>query len=127
MPIRASSNRAIEEPAMKTASSPIHHSSYSAPSSARLAVRVLSCVLASAATLAQAKIDVDSIKNVGGAYSTDCSSPNAMRLVVTTDELIIEQGNQRIVGRNAEAAYSYFGNSPPKEFSVALMGEARGG
>jgi Inhibitor of vertebrate lysozyme (Ivy) len=63
----------------------------------------------------------------GGVYAQNCADPAAPRLRVAPDVLSVEQGSQRMVARNVDASYSFFGNSPPKDFQVALMGEARGG
>lgn len=38
---------------------------------------------------------------------------------------MVEQGNRRLVAQNVQAAYSYFGNSPPPGYRVVLMGQVR--
>jgi len=95
-------------------------------SSRRAALAAVLLVAASAA--AQTGLDAPTLRQFGGRYAVDCASAAAPRLRVDADALLVEQGNQRMTGRNAMSSYSYFGNSPPpKDFQVALMGELRGG
>jgi hypothetical protein len=92
---------------------------------------VLACLFGVALAIApmpsHAALNAESMKLWGGTYSQNCSDPAAPRLRVTADALSVEQGSQRMVARNIDSAYSFFGNSPPKDFQVALMGEVRGG
>ena len=74
---------------------------------------------------AQSKLDADSIRLWGGTYSTNCGNPAAPRLRVVSDALMVEQNNKRLTGRNVQAQHSYYGNSPPPDFQVALVGEVR--
>ena len=62
----------------------------------------------------------------GGNYSSDCSNGSAPRLRVVADALMVEQGNKRLTGSNVQAAHSFFGQSPPPDYQVALLGEVRG-
>ena len=73
-------------------------------------------VAAGAPLWAQNKLDVDALKQYGGVYSSDCSSATAPRLRVVADALMVEQGTKRLTGRNVQAAYSYFGQSPPPNY-----------
>ncbi len=96
------------------------------PSRHRHAPVVLAAVLASVGAAAQG-IDADTLRRFGGSYAADCGRPGTPRLRVQADALVVEQGNQRMTGRNAMSAHSYFGNSPPKDYQVALTSEVRGG
>ncbi len=57
----------------------------------------------------------------------DCGNPTATRLRVVGDALMVEQGNKRLTGNNVQAAYSYFGQSAPPNYLVALLSDVRGG
>ena len=97
------------------------------PTSRRRAA-LAAALLATASAWAQTGLDAPTLRQFGGRYAVDCANPAAPRLRVDADALLVEQGNQRMTGRNAMSSYSYFGNSPPpKDFQVALMGELRGG
>ncbi|CAM5787036.1 Ivy family c-type lysozyme inhibitor [Rhizobacter fulvus] len=86
------------------------------------ALAMSACVAATAQP-----IDAETLKRYGGSYAVDCGRPGTPRLQVQAGALAVEQGNQRMTGRNAMSAYSYFGNSPPpKDFQVALISEVRG-
>jgi hypothetical protein len=76
---------------------------------------------------AQNTLDAQALKLYGGTYSADCSNPSATRLRVVADALMVEQGNKRLTGNNVQAAYSYFGQSSPPNYLVALLSEVRGG
>jgi hypothetical protein len=76
---------------------------------------------------AQGTLDADTLKSYGGTYSTDCSNSTAPRLRVVADALMVEQGTKRMTGGNVQAAYSYFGQSPPPDYQVVLLSEVRGG
>jgi hypothetical protein len=75
---------------------------------------------------AQGKLDGDSFKLWGGTYSTNCADSKAPRLRVASDALMVEQGDKRLTGRNVQASYSFYGQSPPPDYQVALTGEVRG-
>ena len=66
------------------------------------------------------------LKVYGGNYSSDCGNASAPRLRVVADALMVEHGNKRMTGSNVQAAHSYFGQSPPPDYQVALLGEVRG-
>ena len=74
-------------------------------------------------TLAQGRLGPDVLKLYGGVYSPDCSNPMAPRLRVLDDALVVEQGNHRLIGREVMASFSYFGNSPPPNYLVALLSQ----
>jgi len=76
---------------------------------------------------AQSGLDAETLKLYGGTYSADCSSAVAPRLRVASDTLAVERGNKRLTGRNVQASYSFFGQSPPPDYQVALMSDVRSG
>ena len=82
-------------------------------------------IAAAAPAWSQSRLDADSMKLWGGTYSTNCSDPAAPRLRVVSDALMVEQNNKRLTGRNVQAAHSFFGNSPPPDYQVALVSEVR--
>jgi len=84
-------------------------------------------IVAGAPAWAQSNLDADTLKQYGGVYSSDCGSATAPRLRVVADALMVEQGTKRLTGRNVQAAYSYFGQSPPPNYQVALLSEVGGG
>lgn len=59
-------------------------------------------------------------------YSANCNDSGASRLRVLADALTVE-GDKRLTGNNVQAACSYFGQSPPPDYQVVLLGEVRGG
>lgn len=75
---------------------------------------------------ARAALPPDVVTSYGGVYAVDCANPASPRLRVTAEALVVEQGNQRLTGQQAQAAYSYFGKSPPPGYLVALLSEVRG-
>ncbi len=74
----------------------------------------------------QAALDADALKQYGGTYSADCGNPVAPRGTVFADALVVLEGDRRIAGDKLQAAYSYFGQSPPPGYQVALLSEMRG-
>jgi hypothetical protein len=76
---------------------------------------------------AHSTLDAQALKLYGGTYLSDCSNAAAPRLRVVADALMVEQETKRLTGRNVQAAYSYFGRSPPPDYQVALLSEVRGG
>ena len=82
---------------------------------------------ASAPAWAQSGLDAETLKLYGGTYSADCSSTAAPRLRVASDTVIVERGNKRLTGRNVQASYSFFGQSPPPDYQVAIMSDVRPG
>ena len=74
----------------------------------------------------QGTLDADTLKQYGGTYSSDCSNPTAPRGTVFADALVVLEGDKRVAGGKVQAAYSYFGQSPPPYYEVALLSEVRG-
>ena len=93
-------------------------------------IRSLVCGAAAAFAAAGApawaqRLDAQTLKLFGGNYSSDCGSSAAPRLRVVADALMVEQGNKRMTGNNVQASYSFFGQSPPPGYQVALLSEVR--
>ncbi|WP_295958556.1 Ivy family c-type lysozyme inhibitor [Rhodoferax sp.] len=84
------------------------------------------CLVASTAW-AQAHFKPDVVRKYGGTYASDCSNPDAPRLRVLRDALVVEQGDKRVVGRKVQAAFTYFGPSAPPSFKMALVSEVHSG
>jgi hypothetical protein len=76
---------------------------------------------------ARDQLDTDTLARFGGSYATECGKPSAPRLRVQAEALVVERGNQRLVGSEPRAAYSYLGASAPRSFQVALLSQVRGG
>ncbi len=83
-------------------------------------------VLAASPAQAQ-RLPPDVMALYGGIWSADCANPAAPRLRVEPDGLLVERDGQRLTGSKAQAAASYFGNSPPRNYEMTLMSEVRGG
>lgn len=92
-----------------------------------VALMVVGLLAASAPAWAQSGLDAETLKLYGGTYSADCSSAAAPRLRVASDTLAVERGNKRLTGRNVQASYSFFGQSPPPDYQVALLSDVRPG
>jgi hypothetical protein len=79
------------------------------------------------ASLAQAqRLDAETLRAYGGTYSTDCANAAAPKLRAVADMIAVERGNQRLAGLKPQAAPSFFGNSPPRNYEMTLLGEVRG-
>ena len=76
---------------------------------------------------AQGRLDADTLKVYGGVYSTQCNNAKATRLRVDTDALMVDENGKRMTGRNVQAAYSFFGQSPPPDHQVVLLSDVQGG
>lgn len=84
----------------------------------------LSLFVAGAAA-AQERLPPDLLQRFGGRYAVDCANPAAPAVLVQADALLVEHKGQRLTGRKVQAAYSYYGNSPPPNYQVALLSEVR--
>ena len=85
----------------------------------------LSCLLLSLPAAAQG-LRPDVLASVGGRYATDCAKPDSPRVWVEAQQMRVEQGGQRLTAGQLDAAFSYFGNSPPPGYRVALLGQVQG-
>lgn len=77
-------------------------------------------------TRAIAALDADLMKMYGGTYLSDCKNLASPRVTVFPQALVVLKGNQRMAGNKLEAAHSYFGQSPPPKYQVALLSEVSG-
>jgi hypothetical protein len=68
--------------------------------------------------------DVSTLNKYAGTYAVDCSKPGTTRLTVGVKALALQSGTRRLQTAAPMAAFSYFGNSPPPNYDVALLGEA---
>lgn len=72
------------------------------------------------------RLDADTLRAYGGTYSTDCANAAAPKLRAVADMIAVERGNQRLTGLKPQAAPGFFGNSPPRNYQMTLLGEVRG-
>lgn len=68
----------------------------------------------------------DVLASFGGRYALDCAAPDSPRVLVEAGQLRIEQGDRRFTAGGLDAAFAYFGNNPPRDFRVALLGRVQG-
>ena len=68
----------------------------------------------------------DALAMFGGRYALDCAKADSPRVLVEAHQMRIEQGNQRITVGTLDSAFSYFGQNPPPDFRVALLGQVKG-
>lgn len=68
----------------------------------------------------------DVLANYGGRYALDCAKHDSPRVVVLERQMRVEQCKQVLNVGNLDSAFSYFSNTPPPEFRVALMGRVQG-
>jgi hypothetical protein len=83
-------------------------------------------VAVSAPAWPQGRLDADTLKAYGGTYMVDCGNPASAKATAFADALVFLQGSKRIAGSNVEPQYSYFGNSSPEGYLVALVSEVKG-
>jgi hypothetical protein len=93
------------------------------PPRAAVALAFFACLVAPAWSL---DWGAEQVAQYGGSYAVDCRDAAALKLRVATEGLVIEVGSRRITGREVQTAFSYFGQSPPPEFQVALLGKVKG-
>ena len=79
------------------------------------------------ASPAWADLDAEALRQYGGNWSVACGNAAAPNLRVLQAELMVEARGKRMTGRQVQAAYSYFGQSPPPNYQVALLSEVKGG
>lgn len=82
--------------------------------------------LTAATAWGQGRLDADILRYYGGRYALDCANPQSPRVLVQAAAVAVEQGNQRLTAQGLQAAHSYFGQSPPPGFFVALLGQVKG-
>jgi len=74
-----------------------------------------------------AALDAEAMRNFGGRYAVDCAAAGGVGLRVEPDALVIDVRGRTISGGRLQVSYSYFGQSPPPGFAVALQSELRDG
>jgi hypothetical protein len=79
------------------------------------------------ATFAQARLDPKLMKNFGGTYMVDCRNNASPKATVFDDSLVFLHGDKRVAGSKVQLQSSFYGNSPPPNFMMALSGQAPGG
>jgi hypothetical protein len=84
-------------------------------------------LVAGAPVWAQSGLDREALKLYGGTYSAECGNATGTRLRVLANALTVEQGDKRLTGSNVQAAHSFFGQSAPPNYLVALLSDVRGG
>jgi len=82
--------------------------------------------LAGAGTVYAQGLAADAVAVFGGRYAIDCAKADSPRVVVEPRQMRIEQGARGITVGGLDAAFGYFGNSPPPGFRVALLGKVQG-
>jgi len=91
------------------------------------AVAFVVVALAASGTAHAAALDADTLRNFGGRYAVDCAAAGGIVLRVEPDALVIDVRGRTITGAKVQASYSYYGQSPPPGFAVALQSELRDG
>ena len=76
---------------------------------------------------AQGRLDADTMKAFGGTYQVDCSNNASPKATVFPDALVFLHGDKRVAGSKPQAQASFYGNSPPPEYRIMLVGEVGGG
>jgi hypothetical protein len=74
-----------------------------------------------------AGLDADTMRNFGGRYAVDCAVAGGFSLRIEPTALVLDVRGRTITGSKVQASYSYFGQSPPPGFAVALQSELRDG
>jgi hypothetical protein len=93
----------------------------------QLSASVLTTVTLALASAASAQgLRPDALAMFGGRYALDCAKADSSRVLVEVRQMRIEQGSKRITVGNLDSAFSYFGQNPPPDFRVALLGQMQG-
>ena len=82
--------------------------------------------LAGGAASAQGRLDAELLKLYGGRYAVDCADARSPIVRVEAAQAMVEQGGRRLTAQSLQAAHSYFGQSAPPGFLVALLGQVQG-
>jgi hypothetical protein len=89
--------------------------------------RMATAIVAGLATLtvsAEAALEPEILKLYGGTYLSDCAHPASPRVTVFENDIVFLQGDRRVAATNVEAQHSFFGQSAPPGFLVALSSES---
>lgn len=94
----------------------------------RVLVLTIVLLVSSRPASSQGGFDLETMKQYGGNYLSDCKDRDSPRVTVFEKEIIFAQGSKRIVAAtNLQNATSYFGQSPPENLDTVLMGEVPSG
>ena len=63
----------------------------------------------------------------GGTYQVDCANNASPKATMFPDALVFLHGDKRVAGSKPQAQASFYGNSPPPEYRIMLVGEVAGG
>ena len=74
-----------------------------------------------------ADLDAAALRLWDGNWSVACDNTAAPNLRVMQSSLMVVARNRQLTGRQVRPAYSYFGQSTPENFDVALLSEVRPG
>lgn len=88
---------------------------------------MLIVAVASTPAWSQGKLDAATMKAYGGTYMADCSNNASPKATIFADALVFLHGDKRIAGSKPEAQHSFFGNSAPPEYRIALVSQAPSG
>lgn len=86
---------------------------------------LVAIVLGLAAGPAFGNLGGQDVKAFGGRYSLKCGAAGAPHLTVAADAVTMENGSKRLIAGNLMSSYSYFGQSPPRNFEAALIGNLK--
>ncbi|MGH7726943.1 MAG: Ivy family c-type lysozyme inhibitor [Candidatus Eiseniibacteriota bacterium] len=89
---------------------------------ARRALALAACAAAPGLALAQDQLDPDTYRIYGGTYMSDCAKNTSPKLTVFETALVFLDGNNRVASTGVSSSFSYFGQSEPEGFEVALIG-----
>jgi hypothetical protein len=85
-----------------------------------LALAALTLSAGAATAGAPGRLDVETLKLWGGPYAVDCHAPASPTLRIAADALSLHTGPTRTTDHDVQAVFSFFGESPPPNYQVAL-------
>jgi len=74
---------------------------------------------------AQDVLNADALAQFGGTYRVRCDDRASAQVAVSAGSLVVTRAKTRVTGQGLQAAYAWFGQSPPADFQVALLSQAR--
>lgn len=92
-----------------------------------VAICVVAILVAIGARAEAQGLDASTLASVGGPWLADCADSTSAIATVFADSLVVTSGSRRLVCRDLQPAYSYFGSAPPDGYVVALLATAPGG
>lgn len=72
---------------------------------------------------ARAQLGAELLKLYGGTYQSKCEDPRAPKVTVFDNAVVFLDGDRRVASANLQAQHSFFGNSAPEGYMVALVSE----